>query len=228
MLTIPSTSGIDLHCFHSATSHLRTRAAQGDRARMIRSCRVAACGHSTQAAYRRLRHPRCGRNNAISGLTPASPATTQNRQERSTARSTAPRYVMGGIPRYSVHAGLPLLSAGFRPFFLVSAVWACIGIPLWLAQYGGATQLQTVLPQSDWHSHEMTFGFAAATVAGFMLTAIPNWTGRMPLQGGPARTSRASVVRRTDRRAFLGRHRRTSRGGIGSAVSHGFPRRGRA
>jgi uncharacterized protein involved in response to NO len=34
-----------------------------------------------------------------------------------------------------------------------------------------------------WHAHEMTFGFAAATVAGFMLTAIPNWTGRMPLQG---------------------------------------------
>jgi uncharacterized protein involved in response to NO len=90
---------------------------------------------------------------------------------------------MGGIPRYSVHAGLPLLSAGFRPFFLLSAVWACIGIPLWLAQYGGATQLPTVLPQLDWHGHEMTFGFAAATVAGFMLTAIPNWTGRMPLQG---------------------------------------------
>jgi uncharacterized protein involved in response to NO len=90
---------------------------------------------------------------------------------------------MGGIPRYSVHAGLPLLSAGFRPFFLLSAVWACIGIPLWLAQYGGTTQLPTVLPQSVWHAHEMTFGFAAATVAGFMLTAIPNWTGRMPLQG---------------------------------------------
>jgi uncharacterized protein involved in response to NO len=92
---------------------------------------------------------------------------------------------MAGIPRYSTHAGLPLLSAGFRPFFLLSAVWACIGVPLWLAQYGGATQLQTVLLPSVWHSHEMTFGFAAATVAGFMLTAIPNWTGRMPLQGGP-------------------------------------------
>ena len=90
---------------------------------------------------------------------------------------------MGGTPRYRAHAGLPLLSAGFRPFFLLSAVWACIGIPLWLAQYGGAIQLQTVLPQSVWHAHEMTFGFAAAAVAGFMLTAIPNWTGHMPLQG---------------------------------------------
>lgn len=92
---------------------------------------------------------------------------------------------MGAIPRYSAHAGVPLLSAGFRPFFLLSAVWACLGIPLWLAQYDGVIQLQTVLPQAVWHAHEMTFGFAAATVAGFMLTAIPNWTGRLPLQGAP-------------------------------------------
>ena len=89
---------------------------------------------------------------------------------------------MGGIPRYKRTCRTAASSAGFRPFFLLSAVWACIGIPLWLA-HGGATQLPTVLPQLDWHGHEMTFGFAAATVAGFMLTAIPNWTGRMPLQG---------------------------------------------
>ena len=54
--------------------------------------------------------------------------------------------------------------------FVASAVWRRDPLP-------------TVLPQSVWHAHEMTFGFAAATVAGFMLTAIPNWTGRMPLQG---------------------------------------------
>jgi uncharacterized protein involved in response to NO len=76
-----------------------------------------------------------------------------------------------------------LLSAGFRPFFLLSALWACIGLPLWLALYAGAIQLPTALAPSVWHAHEMIFGFAAATVAGFMLTAIPNWTGRMPLQG---------------------------------------------
>ena len=72
---------------------------------------------------------------------------------------------MAAIPRYKADAGLALLSAGFRPFFLLSAVWACVGIALWLAQYGGATQLRTVLPPSVWHAHEMTFGFAAATVA---------------------------------------------------------------
>src|SRR5512144_1141639 len=92
---------------------------------------------------------------------------------------------MAGIPRYRAHAGLPLLSAGFRPFFLLSAVWACLAIPLWLARYMEATPLTTALPPSVWHAHEMTYGFAAATVAGFLLTAIPNWTGRMPLQGGP-------------------------------------------
>lgn len=90
-----------------------------------------------------------------------------------------------GIPRYRPHAGPALLSAGFRPFFLVSGIWACIAIPLWLALYAGAARLPLAMQPAVWHAHEMIFGFAAATVAGFMLTAIPNWTGRMPLQGGP-------------------------------------------
>lgn len=78
-----------------------------------------------------------------------------------------------------------MLSAGFRPFFLVSAVWAAIAIPLWLAVFSGQGELPTALPPVIWHVHEMVYGFAAATVAGFLLTAIPNWTGRMPLQGAP-------------------------------------------
>lgn len=92
---------------------------------------------------------------------------------------------MAGIPRYRPHAGSILLSAGFRPFFLGSAIWAAIGIPLWLAVYGGETSLPSLLSPFIWHVHEMVFGFAAAAVAGFLLTAIPNWTGRMPLQGRP-------------------------------------------
>jgi uncharacterized protein involved in response to NO len=82
-------------------------------------------------------------------------------------------------------AGPAVLSAGFRPFFLLSALWACLAIPLWLAAYSGATPLPAALPPPVWHAHEMVFGFATATVAGFLLTAIPNWTGRMPLQGWP-------------------------------------------
>ena len=92
---------------------------------------------------------------------------------------------MVGIPRYRPHAGPALFSAGFRPFFLAAALWAALAIPLWLAAYGRGAVAASVLPPALWHGHEMVFGFALATVAGFLLTAIPNWTGRMPLQGWP-------------------------------------------
>lgn len=78
-----------------------------------------------------------------------------------------------------------ILSAGFRPFFLGSAIWAAVAIPLWLAVYRDGVTLPSLLPPLVWHIHEMIFGFAAATVAGFLLAAIPNWTGRMPLEGWP-------------------------------------------
>ena len=89
------------------------------------------------------------------------------------------------IPRYRQQSGPALLSAGFRPFFLLAALWAALTIPIWLTVYSGEFQLPTQFAPVVWHVHEMIFGFGAATVAGFLLTAIPNWTGRMPLQGGP-------------------------------------------
>jgi len=89
------------------------------------------------------------------------------------------------IPRYRSHAGPALFSAGFRPFFLCSAAWAALAIPLWLAVFAGRVEVPSALAPTTWHVHEMVFGYAAATVAGFLLTAIPNWTGRLPLQGGP-------------------------------------------
>jgi uncharacterized protein involved in response to NO len=92
---------------------------------------------------------------------------------------------MVAIPRYRRQSGPALLSAGFRPFFLGAALWAALAIPLWLALYSGAVGLPNALAPLVWHAHEMIFGFAMAAVAGFLLTAIPNWTGRMPLQGGP-------------------------------------------
>lgn len=92
---------------------------------------------------------------------------------------------MVAIPRYRAHAGQALLSAGFRPFFLLSATWAALAVPIWLVFFAGDGAVPTLLPPPVWHAHEMIFGYAAATVAGFLLTAIPNWTGRMPLQGGP-------------------------------------------
>jgi uncharacterized protein involved in response to NO len=92
---------------------------------------------------------------------------------------------MAAIPRYRPDAGPAILSAGFRPFFLAASIWAAAAIPLWLAAYAEGGAVPTALPAVVWHVHEMVFGFAAAVVAGFLLTAIPNWTGRMPLQGLP-------------------------------------------
>ena len=93
--------------------------------------------------------------------------------------------VVTPMPRYRPQSGPAILSAGFRPFFLLAALWAAIAIPLWLAIFTGQTDMPTRLDPVVWHVHEMIFGFGAAAVAGFLLTAIPNWTGRMPLQGGP-------------------------------------------
>jgi uncharacterized protein involved in response to NO len=92
---------------------------------------------------------------------------------------------MTAIPRYRHHLGPVVLSAGFRPFFLAAALWAGFAVPLWLAAYSGGLVLPSRLAPWVWHAHEMIFGFAAASVAGFLLTAIPNWTGRLPLQGAP-------------------------------------------
>ena len=87
------------------------------------------------------------------------------------------------VTRRATAGGGVFLSAGFRPFFLGAAVWAAIGVPVWLAAYSHGYVVSGALPAMLWHAHEMIFGFAFATVAGFLLTAIPNWTGRLPVRG---------------------------------------------
>lgn len=91
---------------------------------------------------------------------------------------------MRAIPRSRPQTGPVLLSAGFRPFFLLAALWATLAVPLWLLVSVGHVNLPSKLPPQIWHTHEMVFGFGAAVVAGFLLTSIPNWTGRPSLQGG--------------------------------------------
>ena len=89
----------------------------------------------------------------------------------------------GGIPRYRASAAPAILSQGFRPFFLAAGLWAVAAMGLFLAGLAGHLALAGPLDWISWHTHEMLFGVVGAALAGFLLTAIPNWTGRLPLQG---------------------------------------------
>lgn len=75
------------------------------------------------------------------------------------------------------------LSAGFRPFFLFAGIYGMAPLVFWLTVFGGAGHVPGPLPPVYWHGHEMLFGFAAAAVCGFMLTAVPNWTRTPGLTG---------------------------------------------
>ncbi|MCE6960481.1 NnrS family protein [Cereibacter sphaeroides] len=81
--------------------------------------------------------------------------------------------------------GPAILSYGFRPFFLMAALFAATIIPAWMAAWSGHVTLPSSFSPIDWHIHEMLFGYTSAVIAGFLFTAIPNWTGRMPRQGRP-------------------------------------------
>ncbi len=84
------------------------------------------------------------------------------------------------------NAALPaLFSYGFRPFFLGGALTAALAVPLWLAMVATGAEPPGPFSASSWHVHEMIFGYIAAVVAGFVLTAVPNWTGRLPVTGWP-------------------------------------------
>ncbi len=89
------------------------------------------------------------------------------------------------IPRLRDYSGPALFSYGFRPFFFFGSVYAGAIIMVWLPAFYGHLTLMTAFAPRDWHVHEMLFGYVSAVVAGFLLTAVPNWTGRLPLQGGP-------------------------------------------
>lgn len=78
---------------------------------------------------------------------------------------------------------LPFLSGGFRPFFLGGSIWAVCVALLWVMSLSGIITLQTRFDPLAWHRHEMLFGYLGAIIAGFLLTAIPNWTGRPPVSG---------------------------------------------
>ncbi len=80
------------------------------------------------------------------------------------------------------YRGPAILSYGFRPFFLGGAIWAATAMVLFILMLQGNVAPPTALNPIDWHQHELLYGFLPAIVAGFLLTAVPNWTGR-PVAG---------------------------------------------
>jgi uncharacterized protein involved in response to NO len=79
--------------------------------------------------------------------------------------------------------GPAILTFGFRPFFFGAAVWAMLAMAFWVPMLSGHLILPTAFDPVSWHAHEFLFGYLGAVVAGFLLTAVPNWTGRMPIVG---------------------------------------------
>jgi uncharacterized protein involved in response to NO len=79
--------------------------------------------------------------------------------------------------------GPAILTYGFRPFFFGAALWAALSMALWVPMLGGWIVLPTAFDPVSWHAHEFLFGYLTAVVAGFLLTAVPNWTGRLPIVG---------------------------------------------
>lgn len=80
--------------------------------------------------------------------------------------------------------GFALWNLGFRPFYLLASIFAALSILLWICQYTG--QLPAAYLRSPaWHGHEMLFGYTMAVVAGFLLTAVANWTGKPTPTGVP-------------------------------------------
>lgn len=73
--------------------------------------------------------------------------------------------------------GVAVLRLGFRPFYLLAALFAALAVPLWMAQFVGALPAPAAYPALLWHAHEMTFGFTLAVIVGFLLTAVRAWTG---------------------------------------------------
>lgn len=81
--------------------------------------------------------------------------------------------------------GPAILSFGFRPFFLLAGIWAALAMALWVVMLTGRDILPTAFDPVSWHAHEFLFGYLGAVLAGFLLTAVPNWTGRLPMVGWP-------------------------------------------
>ncbi len=85
----------------------------------------------------------------------------------------------------SAHLVPAIFTQRVRPFFLAAGLWSAVALALWIVMLTTGIALPSRFDPLTWHIHEMLFGFVMAAIAGFMLTAIPNWTHRLPVSGGP-------------------------------------------
>jgi uncharacterized protein involved in response to NO len=92
---------------------------------------------------------------------------------------------MLALRRSRMEAAPVFLRGGFRPFFFLGAAWAVAVVALWVLAMAGSIAIPSAFDPLSWHRHEMLFGYLGAVIAGFLLTAVPNWTGRLPIAGGP-------------------------------------------
>ncbi|MBK9308383.1 MAG: NnrS family protein [Nitrospira sp.] len=88
-------------------------------------------------------------------------------------------------PTFPPYKGPVFLSYGFRPFFFGAALFTGFAVLAWVALFIGRVSVDFLYSPREWHVHEMLFGYLPALIAGFLLTAMPNWTDRMPLRGTP-------------------------------------------
>lgn len=77
----------------------------------------------------------------------------------------------------------PLFGLGFRVFFAMAGLSALILIVLWNAFFKGNLTIDHYFSDNYWHAHEMLLGYSVAVIAGFLLTAVKNWTGKPTLTG---------------------------------------------
>ncbi|MBB4123696.1 NnrS family protein [Martelella radicis] len=89
------------------------------------------------------------------------------------------------MARQRAWQGPAIFSYGFRPFFFFGALDAALLIALWVPWYLGFIQVPSMFTPVSWHVHELLFGYIPAIIAGFLLTSVPNWTGRLPVVGWP-------------------------------------------
>lgn len=87
--------------------------------------------------------------------------------------------------RSTPYYGPAFFSVGLRPFFLFASTYTALSMFVWLPVFLGKLDLLTTFAVVDWHIHEWIFGFLPAVATGFLFTAVPNWTGRMPIRGLP-------------------------------------------